>query len=206
MPYINLNDVNETDRKIPPSVLYDGVSFAHNAVQFASLALTACQNKWSFPRDHLYALAIELALKSLALRSGASLKECRSAGHDPTKMMKLIERHGTHIPDRLKTRLSDKQWFQAFLFMSRYPALSELNTSIETTIFRHPDYPEMIAEILETHCRWPLSFERGSALAEIESPPSGMVMMRFTEIGGDETGWLAEQSPAIDSLKAAPQE
>ena len=64
----------------------------------------------------------------------------------------------------------------------------------------------MIAEILETHCRWPLSFERGSALAEIQSPPSGMVMMRFTETKGDETGRCAEQSPPSDDLKVAPQE
>ena len=180
MPYINLNDVGESDRGMSPSV-NDGISFAHTAVQFASLGLVALQNKWSFPQYHLYALAIELAFKSLALRSGATVGECRVAGHDPTKMIELIERYGTTVPIRLKTRLSDKKWYHAFLFMSRYPAPSELNTSLDKTIFLHPDYPEMIADLLEIRCRWPLSFERGSALAEIKNPPPRMTFAKFTE-------------------------
>ena len=179
MAFIDLNNVNEPDRKLPPSVR-DGVSFAHNAVQFAALALIAREKKWSFPRDHLYALAIELSFKSLALRSGATVDECRSAKHNPSEMIKLIERHGTLVPSRLKTRLSDKKWFNTFLLMSRYPAPSELNTSFDKTIFLHPDYPEMIAEILEVPCRWPLSFEAGGALGEIQNPPTRMTIMKLT--------------------------
>ena len=179
MAFIDLNKVSESDWNLPASV-HDGVCFAHTAVQFAALALTAREKKWSFPQYHLYALAIELSFKSLALRSGATVDECRSAGHDPSKMMKLIEKHGTCVPTRLKTRLSDKHWFHAFLFMSRYPAPSELNTSLNNTVFLHPDYPEMIAEILEAPCRWPLSFEPGGALGEIRNPPTRRTIIKFT--------------------------
>ena len=186
MAYINLNALDESAREMSPSV-HDGISFAHAALQFAALGLAAHNRGWSFPQFHLYALAIELAFKSLALRSGATVRECKEARHDLTKMIALIERHGTAVPARLKTRLSDKQWFNAFLFMSRYPAVSELNTSLDKTIFLHPDYPEMIAEILEAPCRWPLSFESGSALAEIENPPQRMTIAKFTEAKEEKT-------------------
>jgi hypothetical protein len=185
--YIDLNKVSESDREMSPSV-HDGISFAHAAVQFAALGLAARDRRWSFPQYHLYALAIELAFKSLALRSGATVDECKKAKHDPGKTIELIQRHGTAVPVRLKTRLSDAQWFNAFLFMSRYPAVSELNTSLDKTIFLHPDYPEMIAEILEAPCKWPLSFESGSALAEIRNPPERMTIARFTETKGNKTG------------------
>ncbi len=128
---------------------------------------------WDLPRYHLYALGIELAFKSLALRSGASLDDCRTASHRVSNMIKLIERCGTTVPERLKIRLADDDWFRGFLLLSRYPAVSQMNTSVDTTIFLHPDYPEMIAAILETPCRWPLRFEGGSALAEIYDPPKG---------------------------------
>lgn len=177
--YIDLDSLPEADRKLPPAVL-DGVSYAHTAIQFAALALQAGSREWNFPKDHLFALAIELSFKSMALRSGATVAECRSAGHDPQKMITLIEKHGANVPARLKTRLSDKQWFQAFLFMSRYPALSELNTSLDKTIFLHADYPEMIAEILEANCRWSLSFEAGGALAHIKNLPSMMTIAKST--------------------------
>ncbi|WP_396263413.1 hypothetical protein [Haloferula sp. A504] len=180
MAYIDLDKLPEADRNLPMSVI-DGVSYAHTAIQFAALALVAGERQWGFPKDHLFALAIELAFKSLALRSGSTVIECRSAGHDPEKMIALIEKHGATVPTRLKTRLSDKEWFKAFLFMSRYPALSELNTSLEKTIFLHPDYPEMIAEILEADCRWPLSFDPGGALHQIRTPSSRMIMARATE-------------------------
>lgn len=184
MAYIDLNRVSESDRKMSPSV-HDGISFAHAAVQFAALGLAARSRRWSFPQYHLYALAIELAFKSLALRSGATVADCKKANHNPGRMIDLIERYGTTVPARLKTRLSDAQWFNAFLFMSRYPAISELNTSLDKTIFLHSDYPEMIAEILEAPCKWPLSFENGSALSEIHNPPERMTAWRFTETRGD---------------------
>ena len=163
---------------MPISVM-DGLFFAHTAVQFAALAISADQKNWGFPRTHLYALAIELSFKSLALRSGANIEQCRKAGHDPSKMIELIEQCGTIVSDRLKTRLADKEWFHAFLFMSRYPAVSELNSSLEKTILLHSDCLEMIAEILETACRWPLSFERGSALEELRNPPNRMKMSEY---------------------------
>ena len=53
MAFIDLYNLNESDRKLPPSVK-DGVFFAHNAVQFAALALFASKRNWSFPQDHLY--------------------------------------------------------------------------------------------------------------------------------------------------------
>lgn len=177
--YIDLDTLPEADRDLPPSVI-DGVSYAHTAIQFAALALNAGDRGWSFPKDHLFALAIELSFKSMALRSGATLAECRSAGHDPSKMIELIEKHGGIVPARIKTRLSDKGWFQAFLFMSRYPALSELNSSLDKTIFLHPDYPEMIAEILEAQCRWSLSFDGRGALAALHAPPEKMIWARAT--------------------------
>lgn len=180
MAYIDLDTLPEADRNLPPSVI-DGVSYAHTAIQFTALALSAGERGWSFPKDHLLALAIELSFKSMALRSGATVTECRSAGHDPTRMIELIEKHGGTVPARIKNRLSDKQWFQAFLFMSRYPALSELNSSLDKTIFLHPDYPEMIAEILEARCRWSLSFDGGGALAVLHTPPAKMIWARATE-------------------------
>lgn len=179
MAYVDLDQISEEDRD-PPLTVHDGISYAHSAIEFAHFALNARDKNWGFTEIHLYALAIELAFKSVALRSGVSLKDCRGAGHDPSKMMKLIEKHGTQVPHRLTQRLSSKQWFDAFLFMSRYPAQSELNSSLDTTIFLHSDYPEMIAEILETPCRWPLSFDGGGALAEIQNPPDNWTYLRCT--------------------------
>ena len=159
----------------------DGISFAHTAVQFASLGLKAGQQNWHFPQIHLFALAIELGFKSLALRSGATVAECKAVGHDPSKMIALIERHGGIVSPRIKQSLSDKEWFTAFFLMSRYPALSELNSSLDKSILMHPDYPEMIAEILEARCRWPLSFHRGCALEEIKNPSNENTFTTYTE-------------------------
>ena len=175
-----MNSVNEADRNVSMSVC-DGISFAHTAVQFAALALKAGRHNWHFPQIHLFALAIELGFKSLALRSGATVAECKNAGHNPSKMIALIEQHGGVVPARIKQRLADKEWFQAFLFMSRYPALSELNSSLDKSILLHSDYPEMISEILEAPCRWPLSFERGSALQETQDPSPKSTFTVYTE-------------------------
>ena len=182
MPYINLNSTGPIDTN-SPSVL-DGVVFAHAAVQFASLGLTAGKHGWPMPRLHLFALAIELAFKSLAIRSGATLDECREKGHCLSKLIALIEKKGTTVSPRIKTRLSDDKWFRSFLLLSRYPVLSKLNTSLDNTIFLHNDYPEMIAEILETHCKLPLEFDGGSALVEITAtPPPKTPFFRYTETG-----------------------
>jgi hypothetical protein len=182
LPHINLNKVKSKDRRCWLQV-QDGVHFAHAAVRFAALGLTAKQKNWGLQQYHLYALAIELAFKSLALRSGASLDECRKASHRPTAMIELIEQLGTPVPQRLKTRLADDKWFQTFLLLTRYPAKTKMNKSMDTTIWLHSDYPEMIAAILETPCKWPLEFDHGSALAEIHNPPSGpgAKLVMFTE-------------------------
>ena len=184
MPYINLNRTGRIETN--SANVMDGLKFAHSAVQFASLALTAGKNGWPMPQCHLYALAIELAFKSLAIRSGASIDECRGTRHYLSKMIALIEKHGTVVSDRIKTRLSDDSWFRSFLLLSRYPALSVLNTSLDNTIFLHPDYPEMIAEILEMPCPLPLDFSGGSALAEITAtPPPTTPFLRYTETAED---------------------
>jgi len=175
-----MNQIPPGSPPASPTVL-DGVHFAHEAVEFAALALIAKGNGWKHPELHLYALAIELSFKSLALRSGATPEQCKKASHRISDMIALIETCGTRVPQRLKDRLSDDRWFKSFLLLTRYPVVSEQNSSIDTTIFLHPDYPEMIAEILEAPCTWSLSFEGGNALSEIQSPPSHMTMMRFTE-------------------------
>jgi len=171
MPYLNMKQIGPESGSSSPAIL-DGVHFAQESVQFAALGIIARDKEWSRPQYHLFALAIELAFKSLALRSGASVDDCRKACHRTSAMIKLIEENGTVVPDRLKQRLSDDEWFKSFLMLSRYPVVSAQNTSIDNTLFLHSDYPEMIAEILETPCKWPLDFEHGSALAEFRSPCS----------------------------------
>jgi hypothetical protein len=188
MPYINLNSVSSETGHMTEAV-HDGVHFAHSAVRFASLGLCAKEQGWQLQEYHLFALAIELAFKSLALRSGASLTECKAVSHRPSAMIALIERHGTSLSECLKTRLSNDDWFKGFLLLSRYPAISQRNKSLDTTIFLHPDYPEMIAAILETTCIWPLEFERGNALAEIRSPPGpNTKIAMFTEVTRKNSG------------------
>ncbi len=184
MPYIDLDDPRVEGQR-PTRAVRDGVHFAHAAVRFANLGATAAEKSWDIQQYHLYALAIELGLKSLAIRSGATQDECRKAGHRPTVVIALIERYGTAVPEPLKTYLGDDKWFKAFLLLTRYPAISELNTSDDKTIFLHSDYPELIAAILEVPCKWPLHFEQPNALAEVQYPPESMILIRSTGPNAD---------------------
>jgi hypothetical protein len=112
---------------------------------------------------HLFALAIELAFKSVALRSGASRDQCKnSAGHSVSKIIALIESLGSIVSADLKCKLMDDRWFTSML-SDRYPQMG-------AGPFVHSNYPGLVAQILETQCAAaPLKFEGGSALAEILS-------------------------------------
>lgn len=150
-----------------PPTAWDGLTFANIAVEFAGLAWMA-QQKGNMPsRLHLYALAIELGFKSLALRSGATVDDCQKAGHRISKMIKLVEIRGVSVPPYLKQRLNDDQWFRNMLGI-RYPRMI-LVPSFEDTVFFHSNYPEMIAQILEIPCSCPLTFKGDAALVEIKS-------------------------------------
>lgn len=147
----------------------DGLQFADVAIQFAALGWEAEKNGLIKPRLHRYALAIEVAFKSLALRSGATLDECKKTGHYISKQIELVQKHGVLVPETLKKRLSDDKWFRKMLFMTRYPEMLRAPMTFENTLFFHSNYPEMIAAILEIPCDAPLGFEKGSALDEIEN-------------------------------------
>jgi hypothetical protein len=146
----------------------DGMQFANSAIEFAALAWEAEKHGIVGSRLHLYALAIELALKSLALRSGATPGECKSvAGHKISAMIRLVEGRGVIVCKDLQLRLNDDKWFQMML-ATRYPVFI-VNPAFEDTLFFHKRYPETIAEILEIPCDSPLSFEGDSALNEIKT-------------------------------------
>ena len=150
----------------PPSS-WDGLTFANIAVEFAALAWMAQQKGGMPSRLHLYALSIELAFKSLALRSGATVDDCLKAGHRISKMIGLIESHGVSVPPYLKQRLNDDRWFKNMLGI-RYPRMI-LVPKFEETVFFHNNYPEMIAQILEIPGLCPLTFKEDSALLEIKN-------------------------------------
>ena len=136
----------------------EGVLYADAAIEFAALAQLANVSKY-----HLFALAIELAFKSVALRAGASPNQCKnSAGHSVSKIITLIESLGITVSADLKRQLMDDAWFMSMV-SDRYPKLG-------AGPFVHSNYPEIIAGILEIHCpAGPLEFQGGSALAEIVS-------------------------------------
>ena len=147
----------------------DGLFFANVAIEFASLGWEGEKNGLIQSKLHLYALAIEVAFKSLALRSGATLEECKVASHRVSRQIELVEKHGVVVPNELKKRLSDDKWFHKMLFMTRYPEVMRAPMNFENTLFFHSNYPEMIAAILEIPCDAPLGFEKGSALDEIHN-------------------------------------
>jgi hypothetical protein len=163
MPYIGNRAADAG--AYPPEIL-NGIGFAHGAVDFAALALVSGRLGCLKPQMHLFAVATELAFKSLALRAGATLEECKNASHKITKMISLIEKHGVEVPSDIKTHLADDKWFKKFLLLTRYTELKP-PTSRDKTIALHRNYPEMIAQILEIPSNCPLEFERGGALSEI---------------------------------------
>jgi hypothetical protein len=155
----------------------DGLLFAQNAMDFASLGLILEQkiiserkvigsvtvNPTSSASVNLYCMAIELALKSLALRSGATLSRCKDASHEISKMFSLIREFNVKIPENLDRKLNDDSSLKNRLFGTRYPVFEP-----GEVISYHKNYPEMIAEILEIPCAIPLQFIGGSALAELK--------------------------------------
>lgn len=138
----------------------DGLLFADSAIHFAAVALASQNAKFGRTTWYLYAIAAELSFKSLALRSGADPEECKKAGHKISKIVQLTERQGVVISKELKFKIVDDSWF-AEMLETRYP----LQTG--SGLFVNPNYVELIAEILEIACNSPLSFEGGSAIAEI---------------------------------------
>jgi len=187
----------------------EGLSYAREAVEFAALGVIAGQfaalgsitgrDDCVMPQLHLYALAIELAFKSLAIRAGATLKDCKDAGHNIAKMIALIKHHGVTVPMDLRRRLSDEGWFQKFFEFTRYPALNRsrsldptlfihnpgrspnrgsVRLRLERSLFYHGHYSEMIAAILEIQCPLRLRFKGGSALAEITNM-AGMICYTY---------------------------
>jgi hypothetical protein len=146
----------------------NGLSFARNAMEFASLGyileqkLIAEQKVIGAVSLNLYSKAIELALKSLALRAGATVDDCKDKGHKISGMISLIQKHNIKIPEHLDRKLNDDKSFKNRLLGTRYPVFDP-----DEVITYHQNYPEMIAEILEIHCPIPLQFTSGSALAEL---------------------------------------
>jgi hypothetical protein len=141
----------------------DGLLFAKTAMEFTSLGCIAEQKGMTAVKNHLFSIAIELAFKSLALRSGATVSKCKAADHTISKMFSLIESFGISIPALIKRKLSDDKSFRNRLNGTRYPVFNP-----KEIITFHKNYPEMIAEILEIPCPKPLTFKEGSALAEIK--------------------------------------
>lgn len=138
-----------------------GLMYADNAICFTAFGIISERYRKSSPANlHLFALALESALKSLALRSGATFDECKGASHHVTKMISLLEQHGSPLTGELKLRLSDDEWFKDFFIMSRYPRLGP-------GPLLHNNYPEMIEQVLGTSCKYNLTFDGGSAECEV---------------------------------------
>jgi hypothetical protein len=132
-------------------------------MQFTSLGCIAEQKRMVAVSVNLYSIAIELAFKSLALRSGATVSQCEKAGHSISKILSLIRSFNIKIPEHLDRKLNDDKSFKNRLLGTRYTVFDP-----RAVITYHKNYPEMIAEILEIPCPTPLKFADGSALAELK--------------------------------------
>jgi hypothetical protein len=141
----------------------DGLLFANTAMQFTSLGCIAEQKPMVAVSVNLYSIAIELAFKSLALRSGATVSQCEKASHKISKILSLIQSFKIKIPEHLDRKLNDDKSFKNRLLGTRYTVFNP-----KDIITYHKNYPEMIAEILEIPCPIPLKFDGGSALAELK--------------------------------------
>ena len=76
-------------------------------MEFASLGFIAEQKRMVAVSVNLYSVAIELAFKSLALRSGATVSQCEKAGHRISKILSLIQSFNIKIPEHLDRKLND---------------------------------------------------------------------------------------------------
>jgi hypothetical protein len=141
----------------------DGLLFANTAMEFTSLGCIAEQRRMVAVSVNLYSTAIELAFKSLALRSGATVEQCEKASHKISKILSLIQSFNIKIPEHLDRKLNDDKSFKNRLLGTRYTVFDP-----KEIITYHKNYPEMIAEILEIPCPIPLKFSDGSALAELK--------------------------------------
>ena len=141
----------------------DGLLFANRAMEFTSLGCIAEQTRMVPVSVNLYSTAIELAFKSLALRSGATMSQCEKAGHRISKILSIIQSFKIKIPEHLDRKLNDDNSFKNRLLGTRYTVFDP-----KEVITYHKNYPEMIAEILEIPCPIPLKFADGSALAELK--------------------------------------
>jgi len=140
----------------------DGLLFAQRAMEFTSLGCVAEERKMVAVSVNLYSIAIELAFKSLALRSGAAVSQCEKAGHTISKILSLIQSFNIKIPEHLDRKLKDDKSFKNRLLGTRYTVFDP-----KEVITYHKNYPEMITEILEIPCPIPLKFTDGNALAEL---------------------------------------
>lgn len=144
----------------------DACGFANAAIEFAALGIIAQKGRAHGTHYHLFALSIELAFKSLALRFGATPAQCKKAcGHKLTEMIKLCESLGAKIPKDLKRQLSNDEWFKKMLD-TRYPVFV-LSPTIKETLFVHSNYPQLIANILSIDAPVILTFDGGGAYEEI---------------------------------------
>jgi hypothetical protein len=141
----------------------DGLLFAQRAMEFMSLGYVAEQRRMVAVSVNLYSIAIELAFKSLVLRSGATVSQCEKAGHKISKILSLIQSFNIKIPEHLDRKLNDDKSFRNRLLGTRYTVFDP-----KEVITYHKNYPEMITAILEIPCPIPLKFSDGSALAELK--------------------------------------
>jgi hypothetical protein len=141
----------------------DGLLFAQRAMEFMSLGCIAEQKRMVAVSVNLYSIAIELAFKSLALRSGATVSQCEKASHKISKILSLIQSFNIKIPEHLDRKLNDDKSFKNRLLGTRYTVFDP-----KEVITYHKNYPEIITEILEIPCPIPLKFTGGNALAELE--------------------------------------
>src|SRR5437773_1032554 len=98
----------------------DGMKLSNLVVEFTAMAILGAEANVSWSNLHLYALAIELAFKSLALRAGALPADCKKAGHKVSEMIGLVEKYGVPVPESLKQRLNNDKQFKSMLD-TRYP-------------------------------------------------------------------------------------
>ena len=140
----------------------NGLLFAQRAMEFTSLGCVAEERKMVAASVNLYSIAIELAFKSLALRSGATEAQCKKAGHKISEILSLIQSFNIKIPEHLDRKLNNDKSFINRLLGTRYTVFEP-----DDIITYHKNYPEMITEILEISCPIPLKFDGGSALAEL---------------------------------------
>jgi hypothetical protein len=147
----------------------DGLLFAQRAMEFTSLGFIAEQRRMVAVSVNLYSIAIELAFKSLALRSGATVSQCEKASHRISKIISLIQSFNIKIPEHLNRKLNDDKSFKNRLLGTRYTVFEP-----KEIITYHKNYPEMITEILEISCPIPLKFTDGSALAELKKLVAGL--------------------------------